>query len=283
MLVPFFTLFFFLPLMASRLINPFVVPYLIAANPTNYGRPWRLNCAEALAAAFYICGHEDWAEAALTHFNYGQPFLEINNAVLKRYAACKNEAEVKQAEERWLAKIEKEYANNRGGPRAGGEGADAWKGGNLNFKPEANDDDDEDEEEEEDDDGDEEGGGVTLPDPLAPLLSDSSDGGEEEEEQMAEIRRRVLASKPFTNPTPSVYDSPPAHIKIISRPVAASPSAYDYSGEDSSQTGDDGGGEEGDDELFDRIIDAHPPTDRTGINKLMARKRDGSFVRAPNR
>lgn len=301
----FFFFFFFLlspNAWASRLTNPFfffIVPYLIAANPTNYGRPWRLNCAEALAAAFYICGHEDWAEAVLTHFNYGQPFLEINAAVLKRYAACKNEAEVKQAEEKWLAKIEKEYANNRGGP-GGGEGADAWKGGNLNFKPEANDDDDEDEEEEEeeDDDGDEESGGVTLPDPLAPLLPSSSDG-EEEEEQMAEIRRRVLASKPFTNPTPSASDFPPAHIKKISRPVAASSPANRHPSEDSSQTDDDdddddgegegegGGGEEEDNELFDRIIDARPPTDhRTGMNKLLARKQDGNFVRAqrpPNR
>lgn len=291
MLGPFcFTHFFFvLPRMASRLTNPFIVPYLIAANPTNYGRPWRLNCAEALAAAFYICGHEDWAEAVLTHFNYGQPFLEINATVLKRYAACKNEAEVKQAEEKWLAKIEKEYANSRAGP--GGEGADAWKGGNLNFKPEANDDDEDEEEEEEDDDGEEESGGVTLPDPLAPLLPSSSDGEEEEEEaQMAEIRRRVLASKPFTNPTPSAADSPPAHIKKISRPVAASSPAYDYPGEDSSQTDDgEGGGGEGeeekeeDNELFDRIIDARPPTDRTGINKFLARKQDGRFVRgAPN-
>lgn len=254
------------------------VPYLIAANPTNYGRPWRLNCAEALAAAFYICGHEDWAEAVLTHFNYGQPFLEINAAVLKRYAACKNEAEVKQAEVKWLAKIEKEYADNRGGP--GGEGADVWEGGNLNFRPEANDDDEEDEEGEEESDGDEEGGGVTLPDRLAPLPFDSSDG-EEEEEEMAEIRRRVLASKPFTDPTPSSFDSTPSHIKIISRPVAAPSPAYDHLGEDSSQTDDDG--EEEDNELFDQIIDALPPTDRTGINKLMARKRDESFVRAPNR
>ena len=57
------------------------MPYLIATNPTNYGKPWRLNCAEALAAAFYLTGHDNWAEKLLAPFGWGSSFYAVNKCV----------------------------------------------------------------------------------------------------------------------------------------------------------------------------------------------------------
>ena len=228
------------------------VPYLVAANSVNYGRPWRLNCAEALAACFFICGHEDWAHEILKHFSYGEPFLEINSQLLKRYAACSNEEEIKKSEESWLAKIEREYSESRvAADGAGNE--DAWKGGNSNRRPVLDsDDEDEDSSNAPRSEGDEDEGGVEIAgDPLA--LSEDED----DEEEMAELRRRVLASKPFTNPSREEKKPP----EKVERAVPV---------DSDSESGSD----LADNEAFDNIIDAVPVTDRTGINAKQRLRKD---------
>jgi ribosome biogenesis protein Tsr3 len=55
-----------------------IVPYLLATNPTNYGKPWRLNCVEALAASFYITGFDSYAEKLLSGFGWGGSFWKVN-------------------------------------------------------------------------------------------------------------------------------------------------------------------------------------------------------------
>ena len=65
-----------------------IVPYLIATNPVNYGKPWRLNCVEALAAAFYITGFDTYAEALLKPFGWGHAFIEVNGSVMCVISVC---------------------------------------------------------------------------------------------------------------------------------------------------------------------------------------------------
>ena len=79
-----------------------LLPFLVAANTVNYGRPSKLSCAEAAAATLYICGQRDAARYLLQDFAWGDEFFRINEAVLELYAACKDAAQVVQVQNEWL-------------------------------------------------------------------------------------------------------------------------------------------------------------------------------------
>ncbi|KAI5184897.1 pre-rRNA-processing protein TSR3 [Nematocida homosporus] len=82
-----------------------LLPYLVAANTINYGRPCQLNCAEALAAALYICGSPDQAKSILEPFAYGQEFLRLNQDLLDAYAQCTTPEEVINMQNKHLASL----------------------------------------------------------------------------------------------------------------------------------------------------------------------------------
>ncbi|KAI9799015.1 MAG: hypothetical protein M1825_004911 [Sarcosagium campestre] len=228
-----------------------LLPYLVAANTVNYGKPWRLNCVEALAACFFICGHPDWAEAALSPFSYGEAFLEINSTLLQRYASCTNEDDIKREQERWLAKLEREYARNR--TETPGAVKDDWEGGNLNRRSFTDSDDDDEDDDDKRSNPDLENGdlqGLPIID-----IKDPHEVSEDEDddEEMAELRRKVLNSKPFANPLPEDKNQKSVPTKIA-RPM---PAVVDSDEEDTSDNAEDA--------EFDSIFDATPITDRAGI------------------
>ena len=78
------------------------LPYLVAANPVNFGRPMRLTTVEALAAALAIFGDRDGAERVLAKFTWGETFLDLNEEPLRRYADCADSGEVVAIQQEYL-------------------------------------------------------------------------------------------------------------------------------------------------------------------------------------
>ncbi|KAK3689798.1 hypothetical protein B0T22DRAFT_179198 [Podospora appendiculata] len=268
-----------------------LLPYLVAANSVNYGKPWRLNCVEALAAAFAICGHSDWARAVLAPFSYGEAFMDINATLLKKYAACEDAPGIKKAEEEWMARLDREYAESREEGAGGGSGAnDLWENTNRRALVDS-DDDEEGEDDDDDDDNTDEDGHTTkgkaaaadgiylgrfppLPQkgPAEPTQEEeeerdryaiSSDSEEEDDDAVMEmLRRKVLASKPFAEKVePAVAAAKPAP-EVIVRPQQLKPDP------DAVPDSDNGTDDDNDDDEFDNIINATPVTDRVGLARL---------------
>ncbi|MFB6130472.1 MAG: DUF367 family protein [Salinigranum sp.] len=78
------------------------LPYLVAANPVNFGRPLRLTTVEALAAGLVILGERARAEELLSKFRWGHTFLELNDEPLRRYAECGNSTDVVAVQQEYL-------------------------------------------------------------------------------------------------------------------------------------------------------------------------------------
>ncbi|MEM3585771.1 MAG: DUF367 family protein [Candidatus Jordarchaeaceae archaeon] len=78
------------------------LPYLVAANPTNYGKPTKLSSAEAFAAALYITNHKEQAKEILSLFKWGLNFIKLNENLLEDYSKAQNSTEIIKIQSQYL-------------------------------------------------------------------------------------------------------------------------------------------------------------------------------------
>jgi len=99
----------------SKIASPHerLLPYLLATNPTNYGKPWRLNCVEALAATFYITGFDSYAEKLLSKFGWGASFYKVNRGFLEIYQKCETSTDIDAAQNKIMDDLEADWNEAR--------------------------------------------------------------------------------------------------------------------------------------------------------------------------
>lgn len=81
---------------------PRALPFLVAANPVNYGKPYQLSTLEAFAAALYILGEVSHAKEIVRIYTWGHRFLELNQEPLEEYRCAETSAEVIQAMNKYI-------------------------------------------------------------------------------------------------------------------------------------------------------------------------------------
>lgn len=147
--------------------NQRILPLLFAANSVNYGRPFKMNTAEAMAACLYITGFKDDARIMLSSFGYGPEFLRLNHDALEAYSNCRTSEEVRLIHQGFLdAAAEKKKLKEEKKERDRTQDNGAYGGSYLNeddYPPiPTEEEEDYEEEEEEGEGGEGEVGGGDL-------------------------------------------------------------------------------------------------------------------------
>ena len=87
--------------------NDRALPYLLASNPINWGRPMELNSAEAVMASLIIMGEREQAEEFLGRFNWAPEFMRLNGELLEEYSKAKDSTDVVRIQNEYIESIRK--------------------------------------------------------------------------------------------------------------------------------------------------------------------------------
>ncbi len=79
-----------------------LLPYLVAVNPVNYGKAFKLSCVEAVSASLYLAGFYGETDFLLSNFKWGKSFIEVNKELFDLYRECKNGVELKAVEQKYV-------------------------------------------------------------------------------------------------------------------------------------------------------------------------------------
>jgi len=80
--------------MRTTKLKPRMLPLLLAANPVNWGKAFKMTTAEAIAATLYLAGKESQARDLLGSFKWGEQFFKLNAEPLEAYASAKSSKEL---------------------------------------------------------------------------------------------------------------------------------------------------------------------------------------------
>ena len=74
--------------------NSRALPFVVAVNPVNYGKAFKLTTLEAFAASLYIYGEVEHSKKLLDLYKWSPHFIEMNKEPLDRYKNAKDSLEV---------------------------------------------------------------------------------------------------------------------------------------------------------------------------------------------
>jgi pre-rRNA-processing protein TSR3 len=83
------------------------LPYMLASNPVNWGKPMELNSAEAVLASLIILGESEQAELFMGRFNWATEFIKLNGSLLEDYS--------KAADSIGVVRVQNEYLESMSG------------------------------------------------------------------------------------------------------------------------------------------------------------------------